>query len=119
MKTISRPNNTLLAYTAMGSTALAYALLGGLTLWYGFQPLLKYGVGEYHLVMSAIFFTAWAVGFKKLSYWPLAIGFSIFIIDALCMFRSIYILNGKTYVFPFLVWGYIAYHWLKGVRETA
>lgn len=119
MNTLSRPQNTLLAYTAMGSTAIAYALLGGLTLWYKFQPLMKFGVGVYHLILSAIFFCAWAAGFRTRSYWPLTIGFSVFVLDAFLMFRSIYIIQGKSYVLPFLVWAFIAHYWFKGVRETA
>lgn len=105
-------------YVAMASTGIAYALLGGLTLWFNFEPLLYFGVGEYHLLLSAIFTVASLVGFKKQSRAILILGFAVFVIDALMMVRSIYIINNKTYMAPYMVWGLIAYHWLKGVRDS-
>lgn len=111
-------NRVQSGYVAMASTGIAYALLGGLTLWFNFQPLLQFGVGEYHLILSAIFLIATAAGFKNQSRAVLKVGFAVFVIDLLMMVRSVYIINHKTYLLPYIVWAFVAIQWAKGVRES-
>lgn len=105
-------------YVAMAATGLAYALLGGLTLWFKFEPLLRFGVGEYHLILSAIFILASLVGFRKQSRWLLTAGFAVFALDLLMMIRSVYFINHKGYMVQYIVWAFVASQWYKGVRNS-
>lgn len=105
-------------YIAMGATGVAYALLGGLTLLFNFEPLLRFGVGGYHLALSVIFLTAFLAGFKAHSRSILTVAFAVYVLDLLMMVRSIYFINHKTYIVTYVVWAYVASQWLKGVRNS-